>query len=166
MGLGFRSLEERSFVAWHNWRVWILGLAWVLGRNPSGCLWFGNGFRYGSLLVIRLSLAVAMGIYLSGCLWLGGYGNFVEIFGFVVCQWCSGGGCWFVGCCGSVVVAGAVCVCVCVCVFFFFFSILLCFSGSGGGGGGWLLVVGLSFSERWLLALGFGSEERRKRAKK
>ena len=47
----------------------------------------------------------------------------------------------------------------CVCVFFFFFfSILLCFSGSGGGGGGWLLVVGLSFSERWLLALGFGSE--------
>ena len=45
-----------------------------------------NGFRYGSLLVIRLSLAVAMGIYLSGCLWFGGYGNFVEIFGFVVCQ--------------------------------------------------------------------------------
>ena len=34
----------------------------------------------------------------------------------------------------------------------------MCLSGSGGGGGGWLLVVGLSFSERWLLALGFGSE--------
>ena len=33
---------------------------------------------------------------------------------------------------------------------FFFFSILLCFSG---GGDGWLLVVGLSFSGRWLLAL-------------
>ena len=42
------------------------------------------------------------------------------------------------------------------CVFFFFFpSILLCFNGGGGGGGldGWLLVVGLSFSDRWLLAL-------------
>ena len=48
------------------------------------------------------------------------------------------------GCCGSVVVmAGAV-------GFFFIFSILLCFSG---GGDGWLLVVGLSFSGRWLLAL-------------
>ena len=42
------------------------------------------------------------------------------------------------------------------CVFFFFFpSILLCFNGGGGGSGldGWLLVVGLSFSDRWLLAL-------------
>ena len=74
-------------------RSWVLHGFWVFvliselkGRNPSGCLLLGNGFGYGSLLVIRLSLAVAMGIYLSGCLWFGGYGNFVEIFGFVVCQ--------------------------------------------------------------------------------
>ena len=65
-----------------------------------------------------VSLAVAMGIYLCGCLWFGGYGNFVEIFGFVMVA------VDFVGC-----------------------------SGGGGGGDGWLLVVGLSFSVRWLLAL-------------
>ena len=58
---------------------------------------------------------------------------------------------WFDGCVGW-------------CYFFFFFPILLCFSG--GGGDGCLLVVGLSFSGRWLLALGFGSEERRKIAEK
>ena len=51
------------------------------------------------------------------------------------------------------------------CVFSFLFSILLCFNG-GGGGDGWLLVVGLSFSGRWLLALDFGYEERRKRVEK
>ena len=50
----------------------------------------------------------------------------------------------FMGYCGStVVVAGAF-------FFFFFPSILLCFSG-GGGLDGWLLVVGLSFSDRRLL---------------
>ena len=65
-----------------------------------------------------VSLAVAMGIYLCGCLWFGGYGNFVEIFGFVMVA------VDFVGC-----------------------------GGGGGGGDGWLLVVGLSFSVRWLLAL-------------
>ena len=35
----------------------------------------------------------------------------------------------------------------------YLFSILLCFSGGGASGDGWLLVVGLSFSDRWLLAL-------------
>ena len=36
--------------------------------------------------------------------------------------------------------------------YFFFPPILLCFSG-GGGLDGWLWVVGLSFIDRWLLAL-------------
>ena len=35
--------------------------------------------------------------------------------------------------------------------FFFFFLILLCFSG-GGSLDGWLLMIGLSFNDRWLLA--------------
>ena len=39
---------------------------------------------------------MAMGIYLCGCLWFGGYGNFVEIFGFVMVAvdfvGCGGGG--------------------------------------------------------------------------
>ena len=39
-----------------------------------------------------VGLAMAMGMDLDGCLWLGGYGNFVKIFGFVVCQCYSGGG--------------------------------------------------------------------------
>ena len=36
--------------------------------------------------------------------------------------------------------------------YFFFPPILLCFSG-GSGLDGWLWVVGLSFIDRWLLAL-------------
>ena len=120
--MGFGSL----FSSW-NWRVGIpvvvCGSAMGLGTNLSW--WFGSEFGSGSGsgyvsqwlfvawqwvwvrisvgdLVVSLAVAVAVGMYLSGCLWLGGYGNFVEIFGFVVCQWCSCGGCWFVGCCGLV----------------------------------------------------------------
>ena len=49
------------------------------------------------------------------------------------------------GCCGSavVVVAGAI----------FFPLDFVYFSGGGGGLDGWLWVVGLSFINRWLLAL-------------
>ena len=32
-----------------------------------------------------LGLAVAMGVDLGGCLWVYEYGNFVPIFGFVMC---------------------------------------------------------------------------------
>ena len=35
---------------------------------------------------------LAVGMDLGDCLWLSMYGNFVEVFGFVVCQCCSGGG--------------------------------------------------------------------------
>ena len=37
-------------------------------------------------------LAVVVSMDLGGCLRLCGYGNFFEIFGFVMCQCCSGGG--------------------------------------------------------------------------
>ena len=47
------------------------------------------------------------------------------------------------GCCGSAVV---------VMVLFFSPPIMLCFNG-GGGLDGWLWVVGLSFIDRWWLAL-------------
>ena len=35
---------------------------------------------------------LAVGMDLGDCLWLDVYGNFVEVFGFVVCHCCSGGG--------------------------------------------------------------------------
>ena len=43
-------------------------------------------------MVVAGVLAVAVGMDLGGCLWLCGYGNVFEIFGFVMCQCCSGGG--------------------------------------------------------------------------
>ena len=60
------------------------------GLIDGGGWWFGGGFGNGSGY--------------GCCLWLGVYGNFVEIFWFVVCQCCNGGGWWFVGYCGSPVV--------------------------------------------------------------
>ena len=51
----------------------------VVCRSAMVWLWISAGD-------LTVSLAMAMGMYLNGCLWLGGYGNFVEIFGFVVCQ--------------------------------------------------------------------------------
>ena len=53
-------------------RSWVLHGFWIFvlisklkGRNPNGCLWLGNGFGYGSLLVIRQWVWQWQWVYIS-----------------------------------------------------------------------------------------------------
>ena len=134
-----------------------VGLSKLKGMDLNGCLWLGSGFGYESQWFGYGGLVVTMVCIFMVVCGLVGTEILLKFLGL---------------CCVNDVVVVTVDLWVVVVrywwwlvlwgVFFFVFypPILLCFSG-GGGDDGWLLVVGLSFSGRWLLAMGLMERERK-----